>query len=112
MSEPAELPFVDLPADSPKVSRFRYVRDSVKTLADAAKAHGGLIRIPDAARILKVSNQRVRNLIADGKIRTIDLRDSEGEVILSGVIPVDSVKEWARQSMHSKPGRPPKKRTE
>lgn len=100
----AELP-LDLPSDSKWAEAYRYAKDSVKIFRDLSGDHGGIVREAEAARILRVSKQRISQLLEQGKIRRVEVRDADGELLMTGV-GVNSMLEW-RKSVNTG-GRPKK----
>lgn len=66
----SEFPFVE---SLPKREKAR-VRSALDVLADwreATKLHGSLVPRPLVAKVLNVSQERVRQLILDGRLKTV-----------------------------------------
>ena len=76
---------MDLPKEGPLASRMRYAAESFNTIVEQYKQTGGILRDCDAARALGVSRSRVGQLVKAGKLETVEVRDSDGEVLVTGV---------------------------
>lgn len=68
-----ELPLNDARKPAPKKGSLAYVRRELRRFRELSRDHDGLTQVGVAKLILGVSDQRVRQLIQAGRIRSFDI---------------------------------------
>lgn len=89
-----DLP-MDLPTPSKWLERALYVKDSIGKLAAAQRQHGGIVEARSAAKMLKISRQRLYQLLDENHVKRADVRDANGEILIEG-FSATSLLEWAK----------------
>lgn len=84
--------------------KLDYFNRTMKAALDLYIEHGGIVLPSVAARMLKVSRQRIFQMLDEGKISRVTVRDADGDFLFEGVS-LASIRDSLKRPIDCRPRR-------